>query len=201
MQAYTLSGLRPPGGTERFTQRLQEALVMAGMVSLRNDLAVEFGDWWSFNWQTNVITLPKRELSSCSRRGDLLDHPTRSSPRLPDPTAPHPPSEKTLQRPEIQVLLNCIEDVRIENWLVERFPGSRPWKEVAQRIAGRADPKSPSRRAQENPAVGFLRGLMRFGNRDTCRQALNGVSRSGTRRMPASIEGGVCLRPPKCKRA
>ena len=41
--------------------QLQQALVMASMVSLRNDLAVELGDWWAFNWKTNVITIPQRD--------------------------------------------------------------------------------------------------------------------------------------------
>ena len=195
MQAYMLSGLRPPGRTEHFTQRLQEALVMAGMVSLRNDLAVEFGDWWSFNWQTNVITLPKRELATCPEEEIcwiiLHEAAHASLTRLH-----HILPMETLQRPEVQVLLNCIEDVRIENWLVERFPGSRPWKDVAQRIAAAADPQSPETAQEENPAAGFLRGLMRFGDTGCLPQHLNRVSRSALEEcLPALRAAFACVPP------
>ncbi len=195
MQAYTLSGLRPPDGTERLTQRLQEALVMAGMVSLRDDLAVEFGEWWSFNWETNVITLPKRELVTCPEEEIcwiiLHEAAHASLTRLH-----HILPAETLQRPEVRILLNCIEDVRIENWLVERFPGSRPWKAVAQQIAAADDPQSSQAAEEENPAVGFLRGLMRFGDSGCVPQHLNSVSRSALEECLPGLRAAFACVPP-----
>lgn len=195
MQAYTLSGRRPPHGAEGLTQRLQEALVMAGMVSLRDDLAVEFGDWWSFNWQTNVITLPKSELATCPEEEIcwIILHEaahaclTRLHQMLP---------AETLQRPEVQVLLNCVEDVRIENWLVERFPGSRTWKATAHQIASAEDPHNDQAAQEENPAVGFLRGLLRFGETGSLPQHLNRVSRSALEEcLPALRSAFACVPP------
>ena len=195
MQAYSLSGIRSPSQPELFTQRLQEALVMAGMVSLRNDLAVEFGDWWSFNWQTNVITLPVRELATCPEAEIcwiiLHEAAHASLTRLH-----HILPEKTLHRPEVQVLLNCVEDVRIENWLVERFPGSRPWKAVAQEIAVRDDPQSAEAAAQENPAVGFLRGLLRFGETGRLPLHLNSVSKTALQECLPSLSAAFACVPP-----
>jgi hypothetical protein len=108
--------------------QLQEALVMAGMVSLRNDLAVELGDWWTFNWKTNVISLPKAELATRTREeiSWIILHEAAHAAltRLHDIVPLN-----LLSRPEIHTLLNCIEDVRIEAWLVERFPGSKAWKD------------------------------------------------------------------------
>jgi len=195
MQAYAFSGIRSSKHPELFTERLQEALVMAGMVSLRNDLAVEFGDWWSFNWQTNVITLPKRELASAPEAEIcwiiLHESAHASLTRLHDILP-----QKTLHRPEVQVLLNCIEDVRIENWLVERFPGSRKWKAVAQEIAVRDDPQSTESAEQENPAVGFLRGLLRFGATGMLPVHLNGVSRTALEDCLPSLTAAFACVPP-----
>lgn len=195
MQAYPFSGIRSPSHPELFTERLQEALVMAGMVSLRNDLAVELGDWWSFNWQTNVITLPKLELASAPEAEIcwviLHEAAHASLTRLH-----HILPEKTLHQPEVQVLLNCIEDIRIENWLVERFPGSRQWKVVAQEIAASHDPQSTELAAQENPAVGFLRGLLRFGETGRLPAHLNAVSKAALEEcLPALSAAFACVPP------
>jgi len=195
MQAYSLSGIRSPSHPELFTERLQEALVMAGMVSLRNDLAVEFGDWWSFNWQTNVITLPKRELASAPE-AEICWIILHESAHASLTRLHHILPEKTLHRPEVQVLLNCIEDVRIENWLVERFPGARPWKAVAQEIAVRHDPQSPESAAQENPAVGFLRGLLRFGETGRLPDHLNSVSKTALQKCIPSLTAAFACVPP-----
>lgn len=195
MQACALSSVPPPERTEPLTQRLQEALVMAGMVSLRNDLAVEFGEWWSFNWQTNVITLPQRELVTCPEEEIcwiiLHEAAHASLTRLH-----HILPAETLQRPEVQVLLNCIEDVRIENWLVERFPGARPWKAVAQRIAAARDPQSHEAAEEENPATGFLRGLMRFGDTGGLPRYLNSVSKSALEECLPGLRAAFACVPP-----
>jgi Mg-chelatase subunit ChlD len=195
MQAYSLSGIRGPNRPEPFTQRLQEALVMAGMVSLRNDLAVEFGDWWSFNWQTNVITLPKQELATAPEAEIcwiiLHEAAHASLTRLH-----HILPVETLQRTEVQVLFNCIEDVRIENWLVERFPGSRQWRAIAREIAVRDDPQSQESAAEENPAVGFLRGLLRLGETGRLPVYLNSVSKAALEQCLPSLTAAFACVPP-----
>jgi len=195
MEAYSLSGARTAGTTEQYAARLQEALVMAGMVSLRNDLAVEFGDWWTFNWKTNVITLPKQELATCPEEEIcwiiLHESAHASLTRLH-----HILPRETLQRPEIQVLLNCVEDVRIENWLVERFPGSSKWRKVARQIAMRDDPQDAEAAEQENPVGGFLRGLMRFGDTGSLPQHLHTESRAALEEALPGLRAAFACVPP-----
>lgn len=185
----------PKALRESLAARLQEALVMAGMVSLRNDLAVEFGEWWTFNWKTNVITLPKQELETCPEEEIcwIILHEaahaalTRLHHLLPQPL---------LGRPEVHLLLNCIEDVRIENWLVQRFPGSASWRAIARDIASREDPQSQEAAEQENPASGFLRGLMRFGDTGRLPDFLHPAARAAFDEALPRLEAAFACIPP-----
>ena len=117
---------------------------MAAMVSLRNDLSVQFGEWWAFNWVRNEITIPLREVQTCpeERIAWIILHEAAHAglTRIQDIV-----SEPVLQRPEIHALLNCIEDIRIEEWLMERFPGSRPWREVCRGVDDSEKPAGPPR--------------------------------------------------------
>lgn len=195
MEAYSLSDARTAGTNEQYAGRLQEALVMAGMVSLRNDLAVEFGDWWTFNWKTNVITLPKQELATCPEE-EICWIILHESAHAALTRLHHVLPVETLRRPEIQALLNCVEDVRIENWLVERFPGSLRWRTVARQIALRDDPQDADAAAQENPAAGFLRGLMRFGDTGSLPQHLHTESRAALEEALPGLRAAFACVPP-----
>ena len=127
----------------RIESQLQEALAMAGMVSLTNDLAVELGEAWAFNWATRVITIPLDDLRESPREQIcwIILHEaahaalTRLHDFLP---------ESLRKKPEIAHLLNCIEDVRIERWLVARFPGSAPGRPCHESWRWRPSPYPPT---------------------------------------------------------
>lgn len=188
---HTMRSLSP----DELTAQLHEALVMAGMASLRNDLAVQLGEWWSFNWKTNVISLPKNELERCPQEEIcwiiLHEAAHAALTRLHDIL----PME-TLQRPEVQILLQCAEDVRIENWLIQRFPGAQPWKQFCDTKNSAQDPATPEEAEQENPARAFLRGLMRLGSHGRFPAAIHPVALAALEETRSSLEAAFACVPP-----
>jgi len=138
--------------------QLQEALAMAGMVSLTNDLAVELGESWAFNWSTRVITIPQEDLTeSCREKICWIILHEAAHAAL---TRLHDFLPETLRnRPEVAHLLNCVEDVRIERWLVERFPGSTKWRDASYDLAL----KNIEIHADDHAAIAFLKGIFWLG--------------------------------------
>jgi hypothetical protein len=181
--------------SQDLTNQLQEALVMAGMVSLRNDLSVQLGDWWTFNWKTNVISLPEAELERCPKEEVcwiiLHEAAHAALTRLHDILP-----RETLQRPELQLLLNCVEDVRIENWILERFPGSAPWKSVAETMSRVHDPATAEEAEQEHPARAFLRGIVRLGRNSGMPVFLHPLARAALEEALPSLESAFACVPP-----
>jgi hypothetical protein len=177
------------------TAQLQEALVMAGMASLRNDLSVTLGEWWTFNWKTNVISLPKTELERCPGEEIcwiiLHESAHAALTRLHDIV----PSS-VLGRPEVQLLLNCAEDVRIENWLLQRFPGSRPWKEVADRMGRLHEPASLEEAEGEHPTRAFLRGIIQLGITGNSPSLVHPVAKQALEEARPALEAAFTCVPP-----
>ena len=177
------------------TNQLQEALVMAGMVSLRNDLSVQLGDWWTFNWKTNVISLPQAELERCPKEEIcwiiLHEAAHAALTRLHDILP-----RGTLQRPELQLLLNCVEDVRIENWILQRFPGSAPWQNVAETMSRVDDPITAEEAEQEHPARAFLRGVVRLGRNGEVPVFIHPIARAALEEALPALEAAFACVPP-----
>ena len=175
--------------------QLQEALVMAGMVSLRNDLAVEIGDWWTFNWKTNVISLPKAELATRTREeiSWIILHEAAHAAL----TRLHDILPVNLRaRPEIHTLLNCIEDVRIEAWLVERFPGSRAWKACtdARPLNEKGEPEWATPDA--HPVSSFLNGILECGISGNIPSGMNPEARAALEQARPSLDAAFACLPP-----
>ena len=175
--------------------QLQEALVMAGMVSLRNDLAVEIGDWWTFNWKTNVISLPKAELATRTREeiSWIILHEAAHAAL----TRLHDILPVNLRaRPEIHALLNCIEDVRIEAWLVERFPGSRAWKACtdARPLNEKGEPEWATPDA--HPVSSFLNGILECGISGNIPSGMNPEARAALEQARPSLDAAFACLPP-----
>ena len=175
--------------------QLQEALVMAGMVSLRNDLAVEIGDWWTFNWKTNVISLPKAELATRTREeiSWIILHEAAHAAL----TRLHDILPVNLRaRPEIHTLLNCIEDVRIEAWLVERFPGSRAWKACtdARPLNEKGEPEWATPDA--HPVSSFLNGILECGIAGNIPSGMNPEARAALEQARPSLDAAFACLPP-----
>lgn len=154
--------------------KLQEALGMASMVSLRQDLSVTLGDWWAFNWETNEIHLPMDELARCpnERISWIILHEAAHAAltRLHDILA------KDFRREEIHLLLNVIEDVRIERWLINRFPGSASWRKVAHRYDQENRPQSLGYNPADHPVRSFLKGIFHLAEEGRIPDGMNPVA-------------------------
>ena len=175
--------------------QLQEALVMAGMVSLRNDLAVELGDWWTFNWKTNVISLPKAELATRTREeiSWIILHESAHAAL----TRLHDILPVNLRaRPEIHTLLNCIEDVRIEAWLVERFPGSKAWKDCTDARPLNENGEPTWATPDAHPVSAFLNGILELGISGNIPCGINPKARIALEEARPSLEAAFACLPP-----
>jgi hypothetical protein len=184
--------LEPTLSPAQTLAQLQEALVMAGMVSLRNDLSVEIGIWWTFNWLTNVISLPMEELVSCPQariRWIILHEAAHAAvTRLHDilPAV-------WRNRPEVDLLLNVIEDIRIEKWLVARYPRSAPWQKVARQYE-EADLEPPD--PEDHPVRAFLKGIFDLGRNARLPQGTNPVALSALVEVRSALEQAFECVPP-----
>ena len=176
---------------------LQEALGMAAMVSLRDDLSVQFGEWWAFNWVRNEITIPIEELQTSpeERIAWIILHEAAHAglTRIQDIVSPD-----LMQRREIHVLLNCIEDIRIEEWLLDRFPGARPWRDVCRRIEAQEKPTGLTR----DRIQAFCMGLFEVAE-ELCRPGASpGLSdampevREALERIREPLRQAIACRPP-----
>lgn len=182
--------LQTPVGSQ-----LQQALVMASMVSLRNDLAVELGDWWAFNWKTNVITIPQRELEErpAERIAWIILHEaahaavTRFHEILP---------AGILDRPEIHMLLNTIEDIRIELWLVDRFPGARPWRAVCRAVDAELEKESQDSAEKRTVMAEFLSGVFALAEGEPPAGGTSQTVLEALEQIRPSLVHAVECRPP-----
>jgi uncharacterized protein YegL len=103
----------------------------ACLLSGRGDITVVEGQerkGWSFNSVTGVISMDSTRLRTESaefNRGLLMHEGAHAAiTRL----------RWLIQgdlyaRPEVFAVINAVEDCRIESWLLDRFPGARPWIE------------------------------------------------------------------------
>ena len=140
---------------------LEELQSLAALASSQPEIIVRTGDEgcpWSFNWATRVITtnpddLELRPPDYC--RGLILHESAHAAiTRLGDIV---PPERNTGW---LRYLLNVVEDCRIENWLIQRFPGSAPWIRLYNNhLLGHASPGTAARVASD-PAAAFLSGLL-----------------------------------------
>jgi len=112
--------------TEEILDELQK---LARLVSRMPDLEVvagRGGSGFSFNHVRRVISMDEARLHAESRnflRGLVLHELAHAVL-----TRVHRHATSAFSR-RIFFALNALEDTRIENWLLERFPGSRPWIE------------------------------------------------------------------------
>lgn len=175
--------------------QLQQALVMAGMVSLRGDLTVETGSDWAFNWRTNVITIPREDLEKSEPEvvAWIILHEAAHAAltRLQDimPT-------NLMEVPEVHFLLNCIEDVRIERWLVERFPGSRPWKDATDRAARADGALAEALGPEAHPVDAFFMGILELGTQGVLPDTMHPEARAALEQVSGALESAFACAPP-----
>ena len=154
------------------------------------------GSMWSWNWKDREITVCPEDLSvrsadvcravlmhecahaAITRIYDLLDR-----------------ERQDLYRD----LLNILEDIRIEAWLAERFPGCAPWIALANRVFGHEARKAPWPAGLQ---LQFLKGLLEenwFG--DISPGAAPEVVQAFAETRDAVAEMARCIPPPAPGRA
>lgn len=107
---------------------LDELTCLARLVAQRDDLHVvaDTTETWSFQPMTGIITANARDLRERSREwnlGLLLHEAAHAAVTCYHEILP----DAWMRDPLVRVLLNAVEDCRIETWLIERFPGSASW--------------------------------------------------------------------------
>jgi len=140
---------------------LPELQSLAALASSRPDVVLKTGEpgcLWSFNWATCTITANPADLALrppdyC--RGLILHESAHAALTRVGDIVP-----RGQQVANLHPLLNVIEDCRIENWLQQRFPGCRPWIRLYNdRVLG-TPPEEAAARLANDPAGGFLAGLL-----------------------------------------
>ena len=140
---------------------IQELQSLAALASSRPEVELRVGESecnWSFNWSTRIITVNPLDLALrppdyC--RGLILHESAHAAlTRLGDIV----PAE--IYQANLHLLLNVIEDCRIENWLQLRFPGCRPWIRLYNDRIFCAPDASAALGLAADPAGGFLAGLL-----------------------------------------
>lgn len=108
---------------------LEELRQLACLLAGRGDIEVVEGEadsGWSFNHVTETISMDPRRLRTESpdfNRGLVLHEGAHAAITRLHWFARDP----FFRRQDVFSVLNAVEDCRIETWLMERFPGSRPW--------------------------------------------------------------------------
>jgi Mg-chelatase subunit ChlD len=113
------------------TQELMEELKgLAAMVSGCPEVAVVEGvgmdDHWRFNWVERVITVNPADIRMRHpdlSRGLIAHEAGHAAITRADGVIPR----ELLADPLTRLIFNVVEDCRMENWLVKRWPGCSPW--------------------------------------------------------------------------
>ena len=149
----------PSPSAETARENVQNALSLASIAAQQGDLSVQFGPNWCFNWRSRVIEIPEH---------DLLSKPWQHNAWIVLHEAAHVAitryqwlvSTHQLQQPGLLLLLNALEDIRIERWLVERFPGTVPWQQISYADAETRPCPPPAR---TNPVNAFIEAAYLMG--------------------------------------
>lgn len=140
---------------------LPELQSLAALASSNPEVVLKVGEAdcnWSFNWATCTITVNPNDLALrppdyC--RGLILHESAHAALTRIGDIVP-----RDLHQADLHLLLNVVEDCRIENWLQQRFPGCRPWIRLYNdRIFASPSDEAAARLAAD-PAGGFLAGLL-----------------------------------------
>ena len=126
---------------------LEELRQTACLLAGSHELTVVEGEdraGWSYNSTTKVISMDSTRLRTETidfNRGLLLHEATHCAITRLRPLI----QGDLYARPEVFSIINAVEDCRIESWLIERFPGSKPWikeyndKLIRSSFKGRVD--------------------------------------------------------------
>jgi Mg-chelatase subunit ChlD len=133
---------------------------LGGLISQQPHIRLELRDGpWSFNWKEAVITANPADLILHSKdfcRG-LIVHEAGHAllTRLWHMVPP-----EQLSDPAVHLLLNAIEDCRIERWLQKRLPGSAPWIQTYNNTLFAELLEAKAEELEQDPAGAFLTSIL-----------------------------------------
>lgn len=139
---------------------LPELQSLAALASSEPEISVVRGEPkcpWSFNWVSRVITANPEDLELrppdyC--RGLILHESAHAAiTRLNRIVPPE-------CLPRLHLLLNAIEDCRIETWLQLRFEGCQPWIRLYNDHLFSRSSACTDERVATDPAAAFLSGML-----------------------------------------
>jgi Mg-chelatase subunit ChlD len=139
---------------------LPELQSLAALASSEPEISVvrgEPGCPWSFNWESRVITakpedLDLRPADYC--RGLILHESAHAAITRIDRIVPKQ------MLPRLHMLLNAIEDCRIETWLQLRFEGCKPWIRLYNNHLFGKSSAITNHRVCTDPAAAFFSGML-----------------------------------------
>lgn len=111
---------------------VEELTALARAIALDASLEVvvgEPGGGWFINPATGIIHVDGGDLASAPPddvRGLICHEAAHAAVTRYLTLVP----QKTLRQPGIASLMNSLEDCRIEDWIVQRFPGASPWVDL-----------------------------------------------------------------------
>jgi hypothetical protein len=171
---------------------VQNALATASIASQQANLTVQFGENWCFNWVDRIIEIPEQDLISKPWEHNvwivLHEAAHVAITRYHLLTADHHKA-----RNDILFLLNAIEDIRIERWIVDRFPGAADGRKIAYADAHK-QPVTPSSAA--NPANAFIEATYFYGQNLTLPQGLHPAGLAAAKLVKDAINRVADARPP-----
>lgn len=140
---------------------LAELQSLAALAASNPQVALKVGEAdcnWSFNWATCTITANPTDLALrppdyC--RGLILHESAHATLTRVGDILP-----RALHQADLHLLMNVVEDCRIENWLQQRFPGCRPWIRLYNDRLFASPSDEQAAHIVADPAGGFLAGLL-----------------------------------------
>lgn len=149
-----------PANLPAFAKELRRLI---SLVAQQPDLQLQVGAQlnipWSFNWKEKVITANLADLRLRPRdycRGLSLHEAAHAFLTRLWNIVP----EALLEDPAVHLLLNAIEDCRLERWLQRRLPGSKPWIQCYNDILFGKLLASTREKLEADPGSAFLIAIL-----------------------------------------
>lgn len=175
---------------------LSELQSLAALASSEPEISVirgEPGCPWSFNWDRRVITANPEDLELrppdyC--RGLILHEAAHAAITRYNRIVP------AEWLPRLHLLLNTIEDCRIETWLQLRFEGCQPWIRLYNNHLFGKSTTATQHRVATDPAAAFLSGILNRWWSQAPELTLHPEAATALDRIWPHFEAAVATHPP-----
>lgn len=149
-----------PENLAEFAKELGGLISLAAQrPNIRLEIGMDLHTPWSFNWKDDIVTVNAADLRLRPRdycRGLSLHEAAHAFlTRLGDIVPP-----ALLEDTAVHLLLNAIEDCRIESWLLFRLPGCEPWIRCYNGLLFGQLLATAREKLEADPGSAFLIGIL-----------------------------------------